>query len=229
MIEPSSALSLIFCKSATSKFSTFSINSAYYILEIYSKIYYINKFWGYFKKRELMRFMGNFDDKNQPDTGSTQEEQKEQRSDKYVKESEIDQVKSEAENMKAEDIEKYSKHFSKEMLWSKIKKYAKKAGLNAVYVVLLLYYTMQKPELPLKVKAIIAGALGYFILPFDLIPDVAIGVGYVDDLSVLIGALIQVAMYIDEDVKKRAKEKLKDIFGTDGDDIDTSAIDNKLT
>lgn len=168
--------------------------------------------------------------KNQPETGSTQEEQKEQSLDELnVKESEIEQLESETENMKEEDIEKYKKHFSKEMLWEKIKKYSKKAGLNAVYVVLLLYYTLQKPELPLKVKAIIAGALGYFILPFDLIPDVAIGVGYVDDFSVLIGALIQVAMYIDEDVKKQAKEKLKDFFGNDDSDLDTSAIDNKLT
>ncbi|CAM5706039.1 hypothetical protein LSPH24S_10339 [Lysinibacillus sphaericus] len=84
---------------------------------------------------------------------------------------------------------------------------------------------MQKPEVPLKVKATIAGALGYFILPIDLIPDVALGVGYVDDLTLVMAALIQVAMYIDEDIKNQAKDKLKDWFG---DDVDTSDIDDKL-
>lgn len=158
-----------------------------------------------------------------------QEVQEEQSLDKLgIKESEIEKLKCEAENMEKEDIEKYQKHFSNKKLWEKIKKFSKKAGLNAIYVVLLLYYTLQKPELPLKVKAIIVGALGYFILPFDLIPDVALGVGYVDDFGILIAALFQVAMYIDEDVKKQAKEKLRDIFGDDGNDLNTSAIDNKL-
>jgi len=71
---------------------------------------------------------------------------------------------------------------------------------------------LQKPEVPLKVKATIAGALGYFNLPLDLIPDIAAGVGYVDDLSVVTAALIQVAMYMDEDIKKQAKKKLADWF-----------------
>lgn len=55
----------------------------------------------------------------------------------------------------------------------------------------------------------IIGALGYFILPLDLIPDFAAGVGFTDDLGALGLALIQVAMYIDEDVKLKAKEKSK--------------------
>lgn len=77
----------------------------------------------------------------------------------------------------------------------------------------------------MKVKATIAGALGYFILPIDLVPDVVLGVGYVDDLTLVMAALVQVAMYIDEDIKNQAKDKLKDWFG---DDVDTSDIDDKL-
>ena len=71
----------------------------------------------------------------------------------------------------------------------------------------------------MKVGATIVGASGYFILPIDLIPDVAIGVGFVDDLAVITAALFQVAMYIDENVKKQAKDKLLDWFG---DNVDTS-------
>ncbi|MFD2618749.1 YkvA family protein [Terrilactibacillus laevilacticus] len=124
------------------------------------------------------------------------------------------------------EIESTSKHYSEEKFWNKLTKFAKKAGSSVVYAVLLLYFTLQKPEVPVKVKAIIIGALGYFILPFDLIPDVAVGVGYTDDLGALGVALFQVAMYIDEDIKNKAKDKLREWFG---EGVDTSEIDNKIS
>jgi uncharacterized membrane protein YkvA (DUF1232 family) len=145
--------------------------------------------------------------------------------DSTVEKAQVEALKLEASNMEAETIQKHEQHFSNESLWDKIQRYSKKAGSTVIYAVLLLYYTLQKPEVPLKVKATIAGALGYFILPFDLIPDIAMGVGYVDDLSIVTAALIQVAMYIDEDIKQQAKKKLAEWFG---DQIDTSDIDDKL-
>lgn len=138
---------------------------------------------------------------------------------------ELEKLKANAEKMDEETLEKHGKHYSEDGLWDKIKKYAKKAGSSAVYVVLLLYFVLQKKEVPKKNKAIIIGALGYFILPLDLIPDVAAGIGFTDDIGALLAALWQVSMYIDADVKKQAKEKLKDWFG---DDVDTSDIDGKL-
>ena len=123
------------------------------------------------------------------------------------------------------EMQKTGKHFSDEKFWGKLKKFAMKAGSSVVYAVLLLYYTLQKPEVPMKAKTIIIGALGYFILPFDLIPDLAVGIGYTDDLGALGVALFQVAMYIDKDIKKKAKEKLKEWFG---DSVDTSDIDAKI-
>jgi uncharacterized membrane protein YkvA (DUF1232 family) len=124
-----------------------------------------------------------------------------------------------------QEFEDSGKHFSDEKFWEKLKKFAKKAGSSVVYAVLLLYFTLQKPEVPVKAKTIIIGALGYFILPFDLIPDLAVGVGYTDDLGALGVALFQVAMYIDEDIKSKAKDKLKEWFG---DNVDTTEIDGKI-
>ena len=140
-------------------------------------------------------------------------------------ESEIEELKEKSEKMEEEEIQKNKKHFSEDGLWSKIQKFSKKAGSSVIYAVLLLYFTMSKEEVPVKVKATIAGALGYFILPLDLIPDVAPGVGFTDDLGVLIAALVTVAMYIDEDIKTQARNKLKDWFGND---VDTSVVDEKL-
>jgi uncharacterized membrane protein YkvA (DUF1232 family) len=134
-------------------------------------------------------------------------------------------LKDEAEKLNAEDINHHEKHFSEEKFWNKVQKLSKKAGTSVVYAVLLLYYTLQKPEVPIKVKATIVGALGYFILPLDIIPDLAVGVGYADDLSVVLFALVQVALYVDDKIKLQAKRKLKDLFG---ENVDTTEIDNKL-
>ena len=123
------------------------------------------------------------------------------------------------------ELEKAAENYSEEKFWGKLKKYGKKAGSSVVYAVLLLYYTLQKPQIPKKVKFVIIGALGYFILPIDAIPDFAVGLGYTDDLGAIVFALIQVAMYIDQDVKKKAKEKLADWFG---ENVDTAEIDAKL-
>lgn len=124
-----------------------------------------------------------------------------------------------------EQMKKAEKNYSEDKFWNKLKKYGKKAGSSVVYTVLLLYYTLQKPEVPAKTKAIIIGALGYFILPFDLIPDVAVGLGFTDDLGALGIALIQVAMYIDADIKAKAKIKLEEWFGSA---VDTAEVDAKL-
>lgn len=125
-----------------------------------------------------------------------------------------------------QEIESAGKHYSEEKLWTKLMKFAKKAGTSVVYAVLLLYFTLQKPEVPVKTKAIIIGALGYFILPLDLIPDAAPGIGYTDDLAALGAALFQVAMYIDEDIKNKAKDQLIAWFG---EGVDTSDIDQKIS
>ena len=137
----------------------------------------------------------------------------------------IEVLTKEAETMDVETLKKHRKHYSEDGLWNKIKKYSKKAGSSVIYAVLLLYFVLQKKEVPTRSKAMIIGALGYFILPFDLIPDVAAGIGYTDDIGALLAALWQVSMYIDQDVKNQAKEKLKNWFG---DDVDTSEIDGKL-
>ncbi|HDR7700692.1 TPA: DUF1232 domain-containing protein [Bacillus toyonensis] len=123
------------------------------------------------------------------------------------------------------EMTRSSRHYSDNQFWEKVKKYTKKAGTQAVYTVLLLYYVLQKDTVPMKTKGIIIGALGYFILPLDLIPDFTPVVGYADDLGGLGVALMQVVMYIDQDVKKQAKEKLVNLFG---EDVDTSEVDSKI-
>lgn len=106
----------------------------------------------------------------------------------------------------------YTACYSEASLWNKILKYGRKAGVSVIYGGLLLYYLLQKEGLPLQVKAAIIGALGYFIMPVDMLPDIFVGLGYTDDLAVLLMMLNYCSKYVDEGVKAKAKAKILELF-----------------
>lgn len=123
--------------------------------------------------------------------------------------------------------EDYTKHFSEEKFWDKILKFGKQAGVKLTYGALLLFYTFKKPTVPLHAKSTILGALGYFISPLDIVPDFIPVAGYADDLTIVIGALVIVATYIDADSKKLAKDKITDWFGENA-IKDTDSLDHEM-
>lgn len=102
--------------------------------------------------------------------------------------------------------------FEEKNLWDKITKFALDAGREVVEKSLWLYFASQSPGTPIWAKAIIYSALAYFILPMDAIPDITPIVGYSDDLGALAAAVSAVALYIDADVKEKAKKKMADWF-----------------
>lgn len=108
----------------------------------------------------------------------------------------------------------YSKEYSEEGFWKKVKKYALKAGKEVIEKALMLFYALQDKDTPTWAKTIIVAALGYFICPIDAIPDVTPVVGYADDLGALAAAFATVAAYIKEEHKQKAKETLKRWFGS---------------
>jgi uncharacterized membrane protein YkvA (DUF1232 family) len=97
--------------------------------------------------------------------------------------------------------------------WTKARDFTLRAGYEVIEKALWLFYAQQKPEMPLEVKAVIRGALGYFLLPLDLIPDALPVAGFSDDLTALAAALAIAACYIDAEVKAKAGAKLRDWFG----------------
>jgi uncharacterized membrane protein YkvA (DUF1232 family) len=111
------------------------------------------------------------------------------------------------------DKKDYSGNYTENDLWSKLKKYAKVAGKELVLLVLKLYYSATSANTPAWAKAVIISALGYFILPFDAIPDFIPGLGYTDDLGVLLAASATVATYITPEIVKKAETKAREWFG----------------
>ena len=120
------------------------------------------------------------------------------------------------------DLSKYESEFSFDNLMNKIKESAKKAGLKAIYMALLLYYALESPTISTMDKAIIYGALGYFICPIDIIPDILPFIGLTDDIAVLAWAFSRVKRNVTDMTREKAKTKLKIWFGN----YDESEIDD---
>jgi uncharacterized membrane protein YkvA (DUF1232 family) len=66
------------------------------------------------------------------------------------------------------------------------------------------WYCATDPATPMRVKAILIGALAYFILPVDVIPDVIVGLGFTDDAAVFWAAWKAVSSHIEERHRARA-------------------------
>lgn len=110
------------------------------------------------------------------------------------------------------NIENYQENYSESKLQRKLTSVARWAGAKVVYAVLLLYYVLRNPNVPMADKSKIYGALGYFILPTDLILDFIPLAGYSDDMAAIMWAIHTVRRNITPEIKSQAKEKLGEWF-----------------
>ena len=97
--------------------------------------------------------------------------------------------------------------------WRKLRGMVAIAGRKTLFSSLVLFNCLKDRDTPAWARGVIVGALGYLILPTDLIPDMLPGAGYSDDWSTIVVALGTVAAYIKETHKLRAKEQLDKLFG----------------
>ena len=83
-----------------------------------------------------------------------------------------------------DNLPSYQKHFDNNAFWELLLNSAKSIGKVPVRNALILYYLYME-GLDSKEKLLVLGALGYLILPLDLIPDVIPIVGWTDDAAAL--------------------------------------------
>lgn len=140
----------------------------------------------------------------------------------YLKENFLEGKEEDIDTMDY-DYEKYSDDYSENKFWDKIKEVAKKIGLKTTSYALILYYVLQKKEVPFKDKMLITGCLGYFILPIDLIPDFIPIAGYTDDVAGMIFAIRKCMDYVDDEIKQNVSNKLVSWF-----DVEKGYVDNLL-
>ena len=123
-----------------------------------------------------------------------------------------DQHQGDDKNSEPLTQEYYQNQYSEKTLWDKISNVALRAGSEVIKKVLVLYYCMLDEQTPAQAKAVILGSLGYFIFPFDSIPDMAPAIGFSDDLGALAIAMTLVLSHIKPKHKQLAQEQFDTIF-----------------
>lgn len=117
--------------------------------------------------------------------------------------------------MELPDFMSFANKFSPSDFVDKVARIAKRAGAKLVYAALILYYTLQSEKVSKADKALIVGALGYMISPFDAVPDAIPIVGLTDDLAVLLYVLKKVWVDVEPEIKDKARERLSKWFDED--------------
>jgi uncharacterized membrane protein YkvA (DUF1232 family) len=90
--------------------------------------------------------------------------------------------------------------------WRKLR--ASLARIGFAREAVAAYYCALDPATPMRVRAILLGALAYFIAPIDIMPDFIAGLGFTDDAAVLMLAWRSVADHIGDAHRVRAEAAL---------------------
>lgn len=73
------------------------------------------------------------------------------------------------------------------------------------------YYCAADPDTPAYVRAVLLGAIAYFVLPIDMVPDILAGLGFTDDASVLAAAVAAVGRHLQPRHREQARRALDQI------------------
>ena len=105
--------------------------------------------------------------------------------------------------------------------WHKIGRVAGRVPFTVEVVA--AYYAMRDKDTPWRHKAILAGAIAYFILPLDAVPDVIFPIGFSDDAAAITAAVAAASMSIREAHRAQARWALG--LAVPGDVVDGDVVD----
>lgn len=112
---------------------------------------------------------------------------------------------SETENLDAGKFER-DRRKVEQGFWPKLRRVA--GRIPFVDELLAAYYCALDPATPLRVKAVLMGALAYFVLPFDAVPDFLALFGFADDAAIVYAAIKTVAKHITPAHRDKARTAL---------------------
>jgi uncharacterized membrane protein YkvA (DUF1232 family) len=96
--------------------------------------------------------------------------------------------------------------------WPTVKKAL--SSIPFIDEVVAAYYAMLDPTTPTSARLTLIAALAYFVTPFDFVPDIILGVGFLDDASVLAAAIAAVSGSIKPEHREAARRALADTTKT---------------
>jgi uncharacterized membrane protein YkvA (DUF1232 family) len=95
----------------------------------------------------------------------------------------------------------------RESFWRKVRRHAGK--LPFLDEAIAGYYAAVDPRTPLAAKSVLFGALAYFVLPVDMLPDFIASFGFTDDAAVIFAAVKTVGSQIKDHHRTRARAWLE--------------------
>jgi uncharacterized membrane protein YkvA (DUF1232 family) len=98
----------------------------------------------------------------------------------------------------------HAESYDEASFWRKLRRLVGRASRELVERALILYYCLKDPDTPSWARAVILAALGYFVLPADLVPDLVPFTGLADDFGVLVSALASVAGHVKPEHRQAA-------------------------
>jgi len=108
-------------------------------------------------------------------------------------------------------VQKVNELRVKRGFWPKIVRTA--ARIPFADQALSVYYAARDPQTPAAAKGMMLGALAYFVMPIDAIPDIFAGIGFTDDAAVFAALIATLGANIKRrhrDQAAQAVEKLKE-------------------
>jgi uncharacterized membrane protein YkvA (DUF1232 family) len=100
---------------------------------------------------------------------------------------------------------------SKRRFWAKLRRVLARIPFSED--LLAAYYCAFDPDTPAYVRAVLFGAIAYFVLPTDMVPDFLVGLGFTDDASVLAAAIAAVGSHIAPRHRVQARASLARLAG----------------
>jgi uncharacterized membrane protein YkvA (DUF1232 family) len=94
----------------------------------------------------------------------------------------------------SESVFSRRERFVRAGFWDKLKQFA--ARVPFVEDAVAAYYCALDPSTPLRVRGMLLAALAYFVLPYDLVPDMLPVLGFADDAALLATVIGLVATHI---------------------------------
>lgn len=85
----------------------------------------------------------------------------------------------------------------------------KEIGKSLKQKLLLYKKILEHPQTPWYAKALLWLAIGYVMLPFDLIPDFIPVIGHLDDLIIVPGLIYLAIKFIPNEIVVECKNKLR--------------------
>ena len=94
----------------------------------------------------------------------------------------------------------------KQRFWPKLARVL--ANVPFAEDVVAAYFCAFDPRTPLRARGILLAALAYFIMPFDVLPDFIVGLGFTDDMAVLFTAVNVIRIHLTPEHRERASDAL---------------------